>query len=188
MKVIVGLGNPGSQYEETRHNIGFKCVDYFSNKHNIKISRLKFKSQIGEGFINGEKVLIVKPTTFMNNSGIALREIRDYYDLTPHDFIVVVDDVAIEFGEIRIKRKGSAGGHNGLKSIIYHLESDEFPRVKLGVGKTTGEELTNFVLDRFNSAQRKTMEELIEVAGDAIELIISSDIDHAMQEYNGRIV
>ena len=135
MYYIVGLGNPGLQYENTRHNAGFLTIDYLANKHNIKVKKIKYKSLYGQGEISGHKVMLIKPQTFMNNSGEALRELFNYFDFDHDELIVILDDIDIEFGSIRVKKKGSAGSHNGMKSIIYNLQFDDFTRIKLSVGK-----------------------------------------------------
>ncbi len=187
MRIIIGLGNPGKDYEKTRHNAGFRVIDLLCEKYEIQTARMKFHSMIGEGKIAGEKVLLVKPTTYMNNSGQAVREIVSYYQLEPKDIVVFSDDIDIPFGTLRIKRKGSAGGHNGLKSVIYHLQSDEFPRIKLGVGKKQeGEDLADFVLGRFSRNEQEVMDTLIEMAAESLEVLIKDGEDKAMSEYNGR--
>ena len=146
MKVIVGLGNPGKKYDNTRHNIGFEALDYIADKEGISINTGKHKALIGTGYMGGEKVLLVKPQTFMNLSGESLRPIMDFYKLEPEDFIIIHDDIDLDVGRLRIRRKGSAGGHNGLKSIISHLGSMDFPRVKIGVGeKPKGYDLADYV-------------------------------------------
>ncbi len=132
---MVGLGNPGKDYANTRHNVGFNTIDILSERNNIKLNKIKFKSVYGEGIIGNKKVMLVKPQTYMNNSGISLREISQFYKLPIENIIVIVDDIDIDFASIRIRAKGSAGSHNGLKSIIYHLQNDNFPRVKIGIGK-----------------------------------------------------
>ena len=131
MFLIVGLGNPGKEYENTRHNIGFDAIDKIAEKYNIELNRIKFKSVYGEGFIGGEKVILLKPTTYMNLSGESLRAIMDFYKLSNEDVLVLYDDISLEVGRIRIREKGSAGGHNGIKSIIAHLGSDIFSRIRL---------------------------------------------------------
>ena len=135
MYIVIGLGNPGKDYTNTRHNIGFDVVDHLAEKSNIQLNKIKFKSVFGEGYIGNEKVLLCKPQTYMNNSGIAAREIVDFYKIDLEHLIIIVDDIDIDFGTIRVKQKGSAGSHNGLKSIIYHLQRDDTPRVKIGIGK-----------------------------------------------------
>lgn len=185
MYVVVGLGNPGKDYTDTRHNIGFNVIELLASRNNIKLNRLKFKSVYGEGNIGGEKVLLVKPQTYMNNSGIAVGEIIRFYKIPIEKLIVIVDDVDIEFSSIRIKAKGSAGSHNGLKSIIYHLKDDIFPRVKIGIGKKhPNEDLAKFVLSRFSKEERPDIEDSMLNASEAIETLINSDINKAMNEYN----
>lgn len=137
MYYIVGLGNPGLKYENTRHNAGFITIDYLARKYDIDVRKIKFKSLIGQGVISGQKIMLVKPQTYMNNSGEALREIFNYFDFDHDKLIVIYDDIDIDFGSIRIRKKGSAGTHNGMKSIIYNLKFDDFPRIKVSVGKKT---------------------------------------------------
>lgn len=185
MYVVVGLGNPGKDYTNTRHNIGFNTVELLAKRNGIKLNKLKFKSIYGEGTIGSEKVLLVKPQTYMNNSGITVGEIVRFYKLPIENLIVIVDDIDIEFSSIRIKKKGSSGSHNGLKSIIYHLNDDNFPRVKIGIGKKhPNEDLANFVLGRFSKEETQSIEEAILSASEAVETIIKNDIDKAMNSYN----
>lgn len=185
MYVIVGLGNPGLQYENTRHNVGFLTIDYLAEKHKIKVKKSKFKSLYGEGEISGHKVMLVKPQTYMNNSGEALREIRNYFKFEDEELIVIFDDIDIDFGSIRIKQKGSAGTHNGMKSIIYHLQYDKFPRIKIAVGKRPDYmNLASFILSGFNQKEADTVREEIIMAADAIEMMIETDINRAMNKYN----
>lgn len=185
MYFIVGLGNPGIRYENTRHNVGFLTIDYLAEKHNIKVKKLKHKSLIGEGEISGQKVMLIKPQTFMNNSGEAIREIRNYYKFEEDELIVVFDDIDIDFGSIRIKQKGSAGTHNGMKSIIYHIQYDTFPRIKIAVGKRPDYmDLANFVLSGFTDKEVDIVREEIIMASEAIELMLSDGINKAMNKYN----
>lgn len=185
MYVVVGLGNPGKDYTNTRHNIGFNTVELLAERNGVKLNKIKFQSIYGEGTIGSEKVLLVKPQTYMNNSGITVGEIARFYKLPIKNLIVIVDDVDIEFSSIRIKAKGSAGSHNGLKSIIYHLKDDNFPRVKIGIGrKHPNEDLANFVLGRFSKEETPIIREAIISASEAVESIIKNDIDKAMNEYN----
>lgn len=134
MFLIVGLGNPGREYENTRHNIGFAAIDIIAEKYNIDVNRTKFKGEYGEGFINGNKVILLKPYTFMNLSGESVREAIDFYKLTEEEVLIIYDDISLEVGRLRIREKGSAGGHNGIKSIINHIGTDVFTRIKIGVG------------------------------------------------------
>jgi len=184
---VVGLGNPGKDYSYTRHNVGFDTVDILASRNNIKINKIKFKSVYGEGIIGGKKTLLVKPQTYMNNSGMAVLDLYKFYKIPLENIIVIVDDVDIEFGTIRIRKKGSSGSHNGLKSIIYHLESEEFPRIKIGIGnKKEGQDLADFVLSRFSKDERIYIDAAIEKAAQAVETIIKYDIDKAMNEFNSR--
>lgn len=185
MFVVVGLGNPGRAYENTRHNVGFDTIDILARRNNIKLNKIKFKSVYGEGSIGTEKVMLVKPQTYMNNSGITVKEIHDYFKVPIENIIVIVDDIDIDFAAIRIKRKGSAGTHNGLKSIIYLLEKDNFPRVKIGIGKKPENmDLADFVLSRFSKGDRDIIEESLITAAEAVETIIKDGIDIAMNKFN----
>ena len=185
MKVIVGLGNPGKKYENTRHNIGFAAIDYIAEKEGININTGKHKALVGSGYIDGVKVLLVKPQTFMNLSGESLRPIMDFYNLVPEDFLVIFDDIDLDVGRIRIRRKGSAGGHNGIKSIISHLGSMEFPRIKIGVGaKPPGYDLADYVLGHFSKADQEILQERFEDVYDAVKLIVGDDITEAMNRHN----
>ena len=184
--VVIGLGNPGKKYRRTRHNVGFDTIECLGESHNIKISKIKYKSVYGEGRIGNEKVLLVKPQTYMNNSGITALEIRRYYDVPVENIIVVYDDVDIDFGALRIRPKGSAGSHNGMKSMIYHLQNDEFSRIRIGVGRPEGQQdLASFVLNDFNKDEREIISSTIKKASEAVEAIIIKGINKAMNEYNG---
>ncbi|WFA07743.1 aminoacyl-tRNA hydrolase [Tissierella sp. Yu-01] len=185
MFVVIGLGNPGKDYTNTRHNAGFDTIDILAKRNNIAINKIKFKSVYGEGKIGNEKVMLVKPQTFMNNSGICVREIIQFYKVPVENIIIAVDDIDIDFATVRIKMKGSAGSHNGLKSIIYHLQSDQFPRVKIGVGKKyENQDLADFVLSRFSKEERPEIETILLKAAEAIETIIVEDIISAMNKFN----
>lgn len=185
MYIVIGLGNPGKDYSNTRHNVGFDTIDILASRNNIKINKIKFKSVFGEGTIGNEKVLLVKPQTYMNNSGIAVREIYQFYKVPIENILVVVDDIDIDYASIRIRLKGSAGSHNGLKSIIYHLQRDDFPRIKIGIGKRQEEQdLADFVLSRFSKDERIDIDSTILTAAEAIEMIIKEDINQAMNKYN----
>lgn len=187
MFVVVGLGNPGRDYVNTRHNIGFNTVDLLASRNNIKINKIKFKSTYGEGFIGGEKIILLKPQTYMNNSGMAVLDLYNFYKPPMENIIVIVDDIDIEFGTIRVKQKGSAGTHNGLKSIIYHLGSSDFPRVKVGIGKKKGgQDLANFVLSKFSKDETIGIEDAIFDAALAVETIIKYDVNKAMNEFNSK--
>lgn len=184
--IIVGLGNPGRQYELTRHNAGFLFADFLADKNNIKISKIQFKSVTAVIDLGGHRCLLMKPQTFMNNSGEAVKQAASFYKIPPEKIIVVFDDISLPCGKLRIRRKGSAGGHNGIKSIIYHLNSDNFPRIKLGVGEKPHPdyELADWVLSNFKKDEIPQLREAAENACSAAELMISGDIDRAMSSYN----
>lgn len=183
--VVVGLGNPGRAYANTRHNVGFDTIDLLAERNNIKINKIKFKSVYGEGTIGNEKVLLVKPQTFMNNSGITVRDIYQFYKLPIENIIVIVDDIDIPFATVRIRGKGSAGSHNGLKSIIYLLQRDDFPRVKIGIGKKQdNQDLADFVLSRFSKDDREIIESSILTGAESVEAIIKEGLDQAMNKFN----
>ena len=185
MYFIVGLGNPGRQYENTRHNVGFLTIDYLANKHNIDVKKSKFKALYGQGEISGQKVMLIKPQTYMNNSGEAVRDFRNFYKFDEDELIVIVDDIDIDFGKIRIKQKGSAGTHNGMKSIIYQLQYDTFPRIKVAVGKKPDYmDLANFVLSGFSEKEVEIIREEIKLASQSIETLLESGIDKAMNKFN----
>ena len=187
MYYIVGLGNPGIQYENTRHNAGFIAIDYLARKYSIDVRKIKFKSLIGQGVISGHKVMLVKPQTYMNNSGEAVREIYKYFDFDHDKLIVIYDDIDIDFGSIRIRKKGSAGTHNGMKSIIYNLEFDDFPRIKVAVGKKPSYmDLANFVLSGFSKQEAKIIEDEVKLASDAIEMILEEGIEKTMSMFNSK--
>lgn len=185
MYCIVGLGNPGLKYENTRHNAGFLTIDYLAHKYRIDVRKSKFKSLYGQGLISGHKVMLVKPQTYMNNSGEAIREIRNFYKFNIDKLIVIYDDIDIEFGTIRIRKKGSAGTHNGMKSIIYQIQDDKFPRIKIAVGKKPEYmDLANFVLSGFTEKEAEVIREEIKLAANSIETIIESGIDMSMNKFN----
>lgn len=185
MYIIVGLGNPGKKYDATRHNVGFDCMDYLAKKYDIKLNKIKHKAILGEGNINGEKVILVKPQTFMNLSGETVLSICKYYDLPYENLIVVYDDVDTDFGKLRIRKKGSSGTHNGMRHIIYMIQSEDFPRVRIGIGKSERIPLRDFVLQKFSKAEGLIALETIERAGDAVVAIISDGVEQAMNRYNG---
>ncbi|MZQ74978.1 MAG: aminoacyl-tRNA hydrolase [Peptoclostridium sp.] len=186
MFVIAGLGNPGGQYECTRHNVGFDVIDILAHMHGISVKKLKHRALVGEGFIGGQKVLLVKPQTYMNLSGDSLAEILSYYKLSPEELIVVYDDIDTDFGRIRIRKKGSAGTHNGMKSIISRIGFDDFPRIRIGVGRPfDGRDLASFVLSKFTNEEMKEIAETEKRAAEAAEAIISGGVEAAMNKYNG---
>lgn len=186
MFLIAGLGNPGRQYEKTRHNMGFDTIDELIDRHRIPQGGIAHKAMYGKGMVAGEKVLAVKPLTYMNLSGESLREWVNYYKLDPEtEMIVIYDDIDLEPGQIRIRKQGSAGGHNGIKDIIRRLGTEKFLRIKVGVGaKPKGWDLADHVLSRFADSDRRLVDEAIENAGDAVEKILSQGPDAAMNEYN----
>ena len=186
MYIIAGLGNPSPQYEKTRHNVGFDTIDAIAKKHNISMNMNKHKSVCGTGYIQGQKVLLLKPQTFMNVSGEAVRAAVDFYKIEPQEeLIVIYDDISLAVGRLRLRGKGSAGGHNGIKNIIAHLNTQIFKRIKVGVGeKPRGRDLADYVLGHFSKAERKVMAEGYEKAVSAIELILDDGIEAAMNMYN----
>ena len=185
MFIIAGLGNPDRQYEGTRHNAGFDVIDRIAEKYNIAVDARKHRALIGKGIIEGQKVILAKPQTYMNLSGESLRPIMDFYKLEPEDFLVIFDDIDLDVGRIRVRRKGSAGGHNGMKSIISHLGSMEFPRIKIGVGaKPAGYDLADYVLGHFTRTDQEILEERFEDVYDAAKLIVGDDITEAMNRHN----
>ena len=183
MFLIVGLGNPGKEYDGTRHNIGFAAIDYIADKYNIELNRIKFKGVFGEGLINGKKVILLKPTTYMNLSGESIREVVNFYKISNEEIIVIYDDISLEVGRIRIREKGSHGGHNGIKSIIANLGTDVFPRVKIGVGAPKGN-LVSHVLGKFSDEEVEILRESIKASSDATSIIISNNTK-AMNKLNG---
>lgn len=186
MHLIVGLGNPGKEYEDTRHNVGFNFIDNLSLKYNISLNRIKFKGVYGEGFIQGEKCILLKPSTYMNLSGESVREIVNFYKIDSNDIIIVYDDISIEIGRMRIRTKGSAGGHNGIKSIISNLGTDEFPRIKIGVGCPKGD-LISHVLGKFSKEDKMLIDNTIKASTEAVELIVKENLYESMNKFNGFI-
>ena len=189
--IIVGLGNPGKQYEETRHNVGFMAIDYIekelsSNIYAADKMRLKFKSLCNIVSIEDKKVLLLKPQTFMNLSGTAVKEAMDFYKVSSHNVIVLFDDISLEEGKIMIRRKGSDGGHNGLKNIIYLSAKDNFPRIKIGVGAKPhpGWDLADWVLSKFSKEERKDIDVAIENSFQALKLMVAGKTDEAMNKFN----
>ena len=187
MYLIAGLGNPGEKYEMTRHNIGFHAIDYIADRNKVKIKKLKFKGLYQKTELCGEDVILLKPQTYMNLSGDSIRDFAAFYKIQPEKIIVISDDVYLDEGRIRIRKNGSAGGHNGLKSIIYQLNSDNFIRIRIGVGKKReeSEELVDFVLSRFTKAQIPILEKAIINAADAVSEIIENGTESAMNRFNG---
>ncbi len=185
MYLIVGLGNPGDKYRYTKHNAGFMVLDYFASEHNISISKLKHKAHIGEGQIGQEKIILAKPQTFMNLSGESVLELMNWYKEDISRLIVVYDDIDLEPGRIRIRPEGSSGTHNGMKSIIYLMNTDKFPRIRVGIGRQPDYmDLADYVLSRFSDEEIPLMEEAVKKAALAIEEIVKKDVASAMNKYN----
>lgn len=184
--IVAGLGNPGTQYEYTRHNAGFMALDHLTGELNARCDRLKFKSLCGDADIGGTRVLLMKPSTLMNNSGIAIGEAARFYKIPPERILVMVDDIALDVGRVRLRRNGSDGGHNGLKSIIYHLGADNFPRVRMGVGKKPRPDydLADWVLGRFDKADLETLNSTLDNVCQAAQMIVRGDMDKAMNLFN----
>lgn len=189
MYIIVGLGNPGKEYKNTRHNIGFDVIDVIAEKEGISVTEKKHKAHVGKGVICGQKVILAKPQTYMNLSGESVRSLLDYYKADEEEELIVIsDDISLPPGQIRIRKKGSAGGHNGLKNIIAHLGHDTFMRIKMGVGeKPKGDDLADYVLGYFDNVDRKIMDDAAKNAADAIDMILTADVDAAMNHYNKKV-
>lgn len=187
MYLIAGLGNPTKEYEKTRHNVGFDTIDILADKHGIAVTEKKHKALCGRGIIGNEKVLLLKPQTFMNVSGESIRDAVDFYKIDPAHMIIIYDDISLEEGQLRIRTKGSAGGHNGVKSIIAHLGSQEFLRIKIGVGaKPDRMDLASYVLSRFSQTEQVVMEDAFRDAADAAEMMLTDGAAAAMNRYNGK--
>ena len=190
MFLVVGLGNPGQKYDKTRHNIGFDVIDAIGEKYNIDINEKKSKGLCGSGYVEGQKVILVKPQTFMNLSGDCVAPLMTFYKLDPEtELIVIFDDISLDPGNIRIRKKGSAGGHNGIKDIIAKTGSDRFSRIKVGVGaKPADWDLADHVLSRFSKEDRVSVEDAIDEAVDALALMVQDRTDEAMNLYNRKKV
>ena len=187
MYLIAGLGNPTREYDKTRHNAGFSVIDVLADRYGIDVSEKKHKALCGKGVIEGQKVLLIKPQTFMNLSGESIRAAVDYYKAAPEELIVVYDDISLEPGQLRIRLKGSAGGHNGIKNIIAHLGTQEFPRIKVGVGENPPRmDLADYVLGRFSGAEQKLMDEAFREAADAAVMMMTDGAERAMNHYNAK--
>ncbi len=187
MYMIVGLGNPGKQYEHTRHNVGFEVIDILAGRMGISVEERKHKALCGRGGLKQQKVMLMKPQTFMNLSGESVREAADFYKISTEELIIIYDDVSLETGQLRIRSKGSAGGHNGIKNIIAHLGTQTFSRIKVGIGERPPRmELADYVLSRFSKGEQKLMEQAFQEAADAVGLMLCQGIDAAMNHYNGK--
>ena len=185
--LLVCLGNPGDQYENTRHNVGFMVADELGERHNVPIQRLKFRALTNTITVGDEKVLLMKPVTYMNLSGEAVHEAAAFYKIPPEHVLVISDEVSLAPGKIRVRRSGSAGGHNGLKNIIAHLGTDQFPRIRLGVGQKPHPDydMADWVLGKFQGEDKKAVESAVKKAADAAECLIREGVDKAMNKYNG---
>lgn len=189
MYIIAGLGNPTLQYEGTRHNVGFDVIDTLADKYNISVDARKSRAFIGKGMIEGQMVILVKPQTYMNLSGESIRGLVDYYKIdVEHELLVIYDDISLDVGQLRIRKKGSAGGHNGIKNIIANLGTQNFPRIKVGVGeKPKKYDLADYVLSHFSKAERELMEEGYQKAVKAVEMLLDGEMEAAMNEYNRKV-
>ena len=189
MYIIVGLGNPTKEYDNTRHNIGFAAIDMLADKYGINVTEVKHKALLGKGVINGNKVILVKPMTYMNLSGEAVRSVVDYYKVDEaEELIVIYDDISLDVGQLRVRKKGSAGGHNGIKNIIAHLGTSVFLRIKVGVGEKPKEyDLADYVLGHFSKEDLTTLKEGMDRVDGAVNLMLQGDIDEAMNRYNTKV-
>ena len=185
--LLVGLGNPGDQYEHTRHNVGFMVADELAERSHVPVQRLKFRALTNTVTVGDRKVLLMKPVTYMNLSGEAVREAAAFYKIPPEHILVISDEVALAPGKLRVRRSGSAGGHNGLKNIIAHLGTDQFPRIRLGVGQKPHPDydMADWVLGKFQGEDKKAVEAAVKKAADAAECLIREGVDKAMNQYNG---
>lgn len=185
MKLIVGLGNPGKQYAKTRHNIGFMVIDYLAEQLGINVDKIKFKSIIGEGHVGSEKVVLAKPQTYMNLSGEAVLDMVQWYKIKPEDILVIYDDMDLPTGKLRLRMQGSAGGHNGMKSIIYLIQTDKFPRLRVGIGKPDNNmETANFVLGRFADKEAELVSQSVKKSMEAVLKVLETGVERAMNEVN----
>jgi len=189
MILIAGLGNPEKDYRNTRHNIGFEVLNKFVYDNNLSFNKAKFRSHIAEGHIGGQKIMLMKPQTYMNLSGEAIRDAMIFHKLELEDLIVICDDTALDVGEIRIRKQGSSGGQNGLKNIIYQLDSDVFTRIRVGIGeKPGGYDMKDYVLSRFRQGEMEAMIEGVTKATDALDIIIKDSVNAAMNKFNKKKV
>lgn len=187
MKLIIGLGNPGADYKGTRHNIGFQAIDALADDYNINPNRNRFKAFLGEGRLAGNKIVLAKPQTYMNLSGESVQMLAKWYKISPKDILIIYDDVSLPPGSIKIREKGGAGGHNGIKNIIQHLATDEFQRIKVGIGeKPQSWNLADYVLSRFSKVEMEIIDKTMEDIVDAVNIIIEKDIEVAMNKYNSK--
>ena len=187
MKLIVGLGNPGRKYEKTLHNMGFLALDHFAKKRNIAMRRIAFEGLLGEEGVGENKLLLLKPMTYMNLSGKSFGAVFRYYKLCEEDVLVVYDDVDIPFGTLRIRRGGSAGTHNGMRSIVEHADAERLPRLRMGIGQDSPFALRDYVLMGVSASEQKVVDKMIERAAEAIEAFIEKGINFTMDHFNGEI-
>lgn len=186
MKLIVGLGNPGMKYALTRHNVGFWTIDQLSREWGIPLDREKWKAEVGEGVVNGEKVVLMKPQTYMNLSGESVRPAMEWLKLELEDLCVIYDDLDLPPGQIRLRLKGSSGGHNGMKSLIQHLGTDEFKRVKIGIGRPTRQPVPDYVLSQFSKEDTPVVYDAVDRSAEAIKYWVGANFLEAMNKYNGK--
>lgn len=187
MYIIIGLGNPTKEYDKTRHNVGFAVIDELAERIGVELTERKHRAFCARGVLEGQKVLLVKPQTFMNLSGESVRSAMDFYKVSSEEIIVIYDDVSLEPGQLRIRAKGSAGGHNGIKNIIAHTGTQEFPRIKVGIGeKPRGRDLADYVLSRFSKGEQELMDQAFKEAADAAAMMISEGIEPAMNHFNAK--
>ncbi|KHF38334.1 aminoacyl-tRNA hydrolase [Halalkalibacter okhensis] len=185
MKLVVGLGNPGSKYAGTRHNVGFDCIDYCARQLGIELDQSKFKGMYGKGNVNGEKVILLKPLTYMNLSGESVRPLMDYFNIDVEDVLIIYDDMDLPVGKIRLRQKGSAGGHNGIKSLIQHLGTPEFKRIRVGVDRPqNGESIVSYVLGTYRPEEREDVEQAIIQSSKAVEAWATKSFLEVMNEFN----
>ena len=184
MYIRAGLGNPGKKYEETRHNMGFMAVDFLAEKYDIKVNKIRFRALTGEGRIAGQKVLLLKPQTYMNLSGESIRLALEYYKVSPQELIVIYDDIDIQAGMIRIRKKGSAGTHNGMRNILYHIRTEDFPRIRVGIGSGRKEDMIDYVTGSVPKNEITLLKEAADKAACGAACIVEKGIEKAMTEYN----
>lgn len=184
MYIIAGLGNPGKKYEQTRHNMGFMAVDFLAEKYDIKVNKIRFRALTGEGRIAGQKVLLLKPQTYMNLSGESIRLALEYYKVNPQELIVIYDDIDIQAGMIRIRKKGSAGTHNGMRNILYHIRTEDFPRIRVGIGSGRKEDMIDYVTGSVPKNEITLLKEAADKAACGAACIVEKGIEKAMNEYN----
>lgn len=185
MKLIVGLGNPGAEYDGTRHNVGFEAIKVLAARHGIAVTKRNYRAVFGEGTIEGERVILARPMTFMNLSGESVGAMTRFYKIAPEDVIVIYDDIALPVGKLRLRFQGSAGGHNGMKSIIQHLGTQDIPRIRIGVGDADTGRLINHVLGKFRAEERPLIAEACERAADAAEYALTDTFVNTMNRFNG---